>query len=260
MKSLLFSISAVWFIVACSQPSKQAAYPQELFRSEELVITQVSENTYIHTSYLQTTDFGKVACNGLVITGGREAFVFDTPTDDMSSAALIEWLEGSANFKIKGVLPTHFHKDCWGGLPVFESRGIPSYASHQTIKLAADNNFVQPQHGFADSLLLDVGGEIILAKHFGEGHTEDNVIVYFPGEDILFGGCLIKELGAQKGFLGDANVQEWSTTVERIRNRFSEVKVVVPGHGAFGDAGLLDYTIDLFRTRHFGEGRFQTAD
>jgi metallo-beta-lactamase class B len=259
MKSFLFVLSAI-YLAGCSTPPKQVVFPQELFRSEELVVTQVSENAFIHTSYLQTDDFGKVACNGLVLTGGGYAFVFDTPTDDQSSASLIEWLEDIGNFQLKGVVPTHFHKDCLGGLPVFESRGIPSFASHQTIKFATENDFALPQHGFADSLFFQVGGEIILAKHFGQGHTEDNVVVYFPSEDVLFGGCLIKELGAQKGFLGDANVSAWSQTVETIKQRFPDVKLVVPGHGAFGDVGLLDYTIELFRTRHFGEGRHQNAN
>ncbi|MCC5938482.1 MAG: subclass B1 metallo-beta-lactamase [Lunatimonas sp.] len=263
MRDSLFVISATCVaitMVACNTPSNQAIFPQELFRSEELVVTQVSENAYIHTSYLQTDDFGKVACNGLVLTGGGEAYVFDTPTDDISSEALIEWLQNSADFQVKGVVPTHFHKDCLGGLPVFESWGIPSYASHQTIQFAAENNFALPQHGFADSLLLKVGDKTILATHYGEGHTADNVVVYFSSEDILFGGCLVKELGAQKGFLGDANVFAWSHTVERIKKRFPEVKVVVPGHGAFGDGALLDYTLELFKTRHFGEGRVPNAD
>ncbi|EON75501.1 Beta-lactamase [Lunatimonas lonarensis] len=259
MKSFLFVLSAI-YLAGCSAPPKQVVFPQELFRSEELVVTQVSENAFIHTSYLQTDDFGKVACNGLVLTGGGEAFVFDTPTDDSSSEVLLQWLESSRGLQVKGVVPTHFHKDCLGGLPVFASRGIPSYASHQTIAFAVDNNFALPQYGFEDSLYFQVGGEIILAKHFGQGHTEDNVVVYFPSEEVLFGGCLIKELGAQKGYLGDANVSAWSQTVENIKERFPDVKLVVPGHGAYGDVGLLDYTIELFRTRHFGEGRHQNAN
>lgn len=31
----------------------------------------------------------------------------------------------------------------------------------------------------------------------------------------MFGGCLIKELDAGKGYLGDANVADWSSTVEK---------------------------------------------
>ncbi|MFD2203218.1 subclass B1 metallo-beta-lactamase [Shivajiella indica] len=240
----------------CQSSSKEVIFPDEVYRSEALVVTRISANAYVHTSYLLTNDFGNVPCNGLLITSGKEAFVFDTPTDDPSSEELIEWIQSSLGLEIKGVMPTHFHNDCLGGLKSFEDKGIPSYASNHTIQLAKENNFVLPQLGFSDSLELNVGGKTILAKYFGEGHTQDNVVVYFSGEDVLFGGCLIKEMGANKGFLGDANVNSWSNTVENVKKRFPDAKIVVPGHGQYGNIELLDYTINLFKTRHFGEGKF----
>lgn len=63
----------------------------------------------------------------------------------------------------------------------------------------------------------------------------------------MFGGCLIKEVDANKGYLGDANLKEWSNTVEKIKKEYPNVAIVVPGHGEFGDEKLLDYTIRLFK-------------
>ena len=65
----------------------------------------------------------------------------------------------------------------------------------------------------------------------------------------MFGGCLIKELDANKGYLGDANVSEWSATVEKVKKEYPDVKIIVPGHGDYGDKKLLDYTINLFRAQ-----------
>ena len=64
---------------------------------------------------------------------------------------------------------------------------------------------------------------------------------------MLFGGCLIKELEAGKGYLGDANVAAWSGTVEAVKQAYPDVRVVVPGHGEPGDGKLLNYTIGLFK-------------
>ena len=75
-----------------------------------------------------------------------------------------------------------------------------------------------------------------------------NVVSYFPKENILFGGCLIKELQATKGYLGDANVGEWSSTVEKVKQQYPNVKIVIPGHGKIGGKDLLDFTIKLFET------------
>jgi len=117
------------------------------------------------------------------------------------------------------------------------------------MQLAKENNFVVPKNSFGDSLILKVGNENIIAKFFGEGHTKDNVVVYFPSEDVLFGGCLLKEIDATKGYLGDANVTDWSITVERVKKEYPNVKIVVPGHGEYGNKKLLDYTINLFKTQ-----------
>ena len=59
---------------------------------------------------------------------------------------------------------------------------------------------------------------------------------------------MVKSLNAGKGYLGDANVNEWSNTVEKVKNKFNKVEHVVPGHGLEGNTDLLDYTIDLFNT------------
>jgi metallo-beta-lactamase class B len=49
--------------------------------------------------------------------------------------------------------------------------------------------------------------------------------------------------------LGDANVIDWSRTVESVKKEFPNVKIVVPGHGEYGNIKLLDYTINLFRAQ-----------
>ena len=104
-----------------------------------------------------------------------------------------------------------------------------------------------PQYGFAGSLVLVTGIEHVMLKHFGEGLTVDNVVGYSAKENELFGGCLVKELNATEGYLGDANVGAWSSTVERVKQAYPQVKLVVPGHGQHGDRRLLDYTIALFK-------------
>ena len=63
----------------------------------------------------------------------------------------------------------------------------------------------------------------------------------------MFGGCLIKEINATKGYLKDANTNSWSSTVEKVKMAYPNVKIIVPGHGRYGDKKLLEYTIELFK-------------
>lgn len=245
---MLLTLLIIGTTTHCTSKKQKAFQPKVVFQSEDLIITQLTENSFQHTSYKQTNDFGNVPCNGLIVRNSDETIVFDTPTNDKSSEALLQWIKGTLHCKINAIIPTHFHDDCLGGLKVFEDHGIPSYAYFKTIELAKENNFVAPRTSFRDALVLKVGNEKIIAKFFGEGHTKDNIVGYFPSENVMFGGCLIKELDANKGYLGDATLADWSTTVQKIKKAYPKVKIVVPGHGAYGDATLLDYTIRLFTT------------
>jgi metallo-beta-lactamase class B len=222
-------------------------FPREVYSSDQLTVIQRAPHSWQHISHKATNDFGNVPCNGLVVRSGNEVIVFDTPTNDTASNELITWIRDSLACSVKAVVPTHFHDDCLGGLRAFHARGIASHAHAPTIALARATGAVVPQHGFSDSLTLSVGTTSVLVKFFGEGHTKDNVVGYFPPDDVLFGGCLIKEVGASKGYLADANVRAWSTTVERVRSTFPHARIVIPGHGEPGTVELLDYTIVLFR-------------
>lgn len=231
-------------LIICSM-----ANTEDLYKTDKLKIAPLSKGTFIHTSFLETKQWGKVSSNGLVYINNGEAIVFDTPANDSASAELINWIEGTAKAEIKAVIINHFHEDCLSGLDVFHGEGIQSYASGLTIELTrADslNGLAIPKNAFEKELNLRVGNKIVVNKYFGEGHTRDNIVSYIPSEKVLFGGCLIKELGAKEGNLADANVKEWAKTVSKVKKAFPDLKYVVPGHGNYGDEGLLDYTIRLF--------------
>jgi metallo-beta-lactamase class B len=240
-------IFCVIIITSCSQKERDTYNATVVYESDVLTITQISDNAYVHTSYLQTESFGKVGCNGLLVYDHGETIIFDTPTTDSVSSLLMYWIETSLHSNVKAVIATHFHEDCLGGLNAFHQHSVASYANQHTIALAHENDLELPEHAFHDSLSLAVGETSVMVRYFGEGHTRDNVVGYFPKEHILFGGCLIKAQDATKGFLGDANVDAWPITVEKVKKAFPHVEVVIPGHGAIGDASLLDYTIKLFR-------------
>ncbi len=248
LKALLLIIISLTSLNSISQ--KRAKFKsKEIYKTKSLVIIQIAENSFNHISFKQTNDFGYVPCNGLIVRNNNEVIVFDTPTNDKSAEELIKWIKETLGCKINAVIPTHFHDDCLGGLKAFHENKIASYANFKTIELAKENKYEVPENGFTESIILKVGNESVTVKFFGEGHTKDNVVGYFPSENVMFGGCLIKEIKASKGYLGDANVETWSSTVEKVRNEYPNVKVVVPGHGKYGNQKLLDYTIQLFKTQ-----------
>ena len=235
------------FLFLCAISPLFAQQVEPIYASETLKIGQLSPNTFVHISYLPTEDFGKVACNGMIVIHKGEALVFDTPSDSVGSAELINWLEQERKAKVIGVVATHFHDDCVAGLEAFHSRGIPSYGTFKTIELATAEGNLVPQNGFENTLNLRVGKLKVTNQFLGEGHTRDNVVSYVPSDRVLFGGCLIKQLKAGVGFIGDANIPAWPVTVAQVKSSFPKTAIVIPGHGEIGDSSLLDYTIQLFQ-------------
>lgn len=261
MQTLTLSLFLALILLSCQNNDGQQSKVQDsanstisqmtisgmsVYDSENLSINKISKHVYQHISYLNTDSFGKVACNGMVVVNGNEAVVFDTPTDEASAQELIDYLAKELNCKVKGVIATHFHADCVGGIGAFHQNSIPSYASTQTIELLKSKGSPLPQNGFDDSLELSVGDRKVYAQFVGEGHTKDNVIGYFPADKVMFGGCLIKEMGAEKGFLGDANMVAWSETARNAKAKYPQTFVVIPGHGKAGGQELFDYTAKLF--------------
>lgn len=196
-------------IFSCSS-QKTNLKTKEVYRSETLIITQVAKNTYQHTSFLQTESFGKVDCNGMIVHNSNETVVFDTPATKEVSEELINWVHNHLKSKINNIVVTHFHEDCLGGLNAFHKHNIPSIAHYKTIEIVKTKNIDIPQESFSTSKIIAVGDTAVELYYFGEGHTTDNIVGYYPKEKVLFGGCLIKALNASKGNLEDANEQQWA--------------------------------------------------
>lgn len=245
MKSISFLL-LLFTIFSCSKPIQVNKNSIIVYQSENLIIEKLSENVYQHISYLQTNDFGKVGCNGMIVVHQNEAVVLDTPADAESSAELIQFISAKLNAKINSVVATHFHADCVGGLDEFHKIGVPSYANQMTIDLLKENEKNIPQIGFEKELTLNIGNKNVYLNYFGEGHTKDNIVAYYPDEKTLFGGCLLKENGAGKGNLEDANEDDWSETVTKLKEKYPDIQTVIPGHGKRGGMELVDYTIGLF--------------
>jgi metallo-beta-lactamase class B len=214
--------------------------------SKDIELIKLSENAYIHVSYADYPQFGRLPANGLVFINGGEAFLMDTPVNDTLTKDLVVWLTDSMNLKIVGFVPNHWHNDCMGGLGYLQSRGIDSYASQMTVDIAKTKNLPVPAHGFKDSIQLQLGDKSICCYFFGAAHSRDNIVVWIPSERILFAGCMVKSLSATDlGNTVDGDLAAYPKTIGKLRDRFSMAKIVIPGHGEFGGLELIAHTLKL---------------
>ena len=84
--------------------------------------------------------------------------------------------------------------------------------------------------------------------YLGGGHTVDNIVAWIPEKKILFGGCMVKSMRARNlGNITEADLDEWPKTLKRVKERYSNAEIAVPGHGRPDGIGLIDHTISLLK-------------
>ncbi len=226
-------------------PSICIAQGNTINLSDDVELIKINDQVYIHKTLTDSEVYGRFYSNGLIYIQNNEALIADTPIDTSHANLIIQWLTDQ-NITIKALVVNHHHQDALGSLTSFHALDIPSYGHVETSELAIKNNLAPPTYTFTDSLNISTGNTFTTAYFFGEGHTSDNIVLWIPSERTLFGGCMIKSLGAGKGNLEDANVSEWSNTVSRIKMYFPDIQTVIPGHGNYGGTKLLDYTVKMF--------------
>jgi metallo-beta-lactamase class B len=260
-----FIIACVSFFISASGSDTQL--------SEDLVIKKVEDGVYVVTHSFPW------AGSSLVVFLSENKVVFvDTPYNNEATEKVVEWIK-SGNEKANIIeINTGFHNDNLGGNEYLLSQNIPVYGSKLTAKLIEEGKiyetmaaasklleksvkvsqeclesyktqrFKAPNHLFEidEGLKLNLGKEFVEVYFPGESHSIDNLVVYFHNRKILFGGCMVKSLESKNlGFTGDANMEEWPKSVEKVLKRYKDARIVVPGHGNWGDTKLLMHTIGL---------------
>lgn len=97
--------------------------------------------------------------------------------------------------------------------------------------------------------MFEVGNYNFETYYAGEGHTKDNIVVWFGRNEILYGGCLIKSTESNNlGNIADANLQEWQPTNKKVIRKYPRPKFVIPGHYGWSSNKELQHTLKLLES------------
>ncbi len=227
------------------------AYPQAgdtiLVRSD-IQLIHIRDSFFLHVTYDEVDGFGSVSSNGLFIIRNGNALMIDTPMDEDKTACLLNFLRDSIHATVTMFIPGHWHNDCIGGLAELHRRNVFSIANEMTCNECVKRNLEVPKASFSKSLEFSFGGIQVKCFYPGAGHSMDNVVVYFPDQKILFGGCLIKSAGSTGiGYIADGDVNEWQKSLKRVRKKFPNAEIIVPGHGSTGSLMLIRHTRNIIK-------------
>lgn len=211
---------------------------------QPLEIEKVTEDIYLHKSYKQFTGWGLLSSNGLVAIRNNEAFIIDTPWSTKDTKQLVSWIK-EKGVNVIGSVSTHSHEDRTAGIQWLNQQGIPTYASKLTNSLLESEDKIKATHSLEGDTNLLANG---LAEAFypGPGHTVDNLVIWIPSMKLLYGGCLLRSIEAKgMGYTGEADIQQWPHSVEKVLTKYGDAKWVIPGHGPYGGVDVLKHTISL---------------
>lgn len=237
-------LTAVVFSILCQAPT-QAQSSQK----PKLTVTPLNDRVYVHTTY-GLYKKNSIPSNGLIIRTNDGLVLVDTGWDSEgdtdNTRQLLQWVADSLRQPVRLCIVTHAHEDRVGGISELRKAGIRVISTPLTAQKSVKLGYEAPDGILPADTTFTIGQEPIRCYFPGEGHTNDNIVVWLPNQQILHGGCFVKSVAAfGMGNIADANLAEWANSVRRVINQFGTAKIVVPGHEEWSDSKALEHTLRL---------------
>jgi glyoxylase-like metal-dependent hydrolase (beta-lactamase superfamily II) len=195
-----------------------------------------------------------------IVAGDNAVLVIDTAMGAENGGRVLSEARRIAGDRKLFLTTTHFHPEHAFGAQAFERDATYVTNTVQAQELADKGaEYVEMFSGFGPVLAellagvelvapeimysgeearLDLGGKAVQLLYYGPAHTRGDQLVFLPQERILFAGDLVENRFLPIFPDEDAIGSCWLGLLDRIETL--DPAVVVPGHGAVGDLGLVE--------------------
>jgi glyoxylase-like metal-dependent hydrolase (beta-lactamase superfamily II) len=195
-----------------------------------------------------------------IVEGDHAVLVIDTAMGAENGARVLSQGRRVAGDRKLFLTTTHFHPEHAFGAQAFERDATYVTNTAQADELADKGaEYVEMFSGFGPVLAelltgvelvapevtysgeearLDLGGTAVHLLYYGPAHTRGDQLIFLPRERILFPGDLVENRFLPIFPDSDASGSRWLGLLDRIEAL--DPAVVVPGHGAVGDVGLVE--------------------
>lgn len=209
-------------------------------------LRKINDNIWVHISYTNYNGI-RTASNGLIAVSSPGIVMIDTPWTNGQTKELLKLAKDLFNKDVKLAVITHAHEDRIGGIDTLLENNIEVRSTSLTVKEAEKSGFKKPQAKLDTESKITIGNLTLETYYPGEGHSSDNIVVWFPQYKVLFGGCIIKSMeSTDLGSTVDANIQQWPLSVKKVYDKYNNAETVIPGHGNWGKINIIKHTLDLF--------------
>jgi glyoxylase-like metal-dependent hydrolase (beta-lactamase superfamily II) len=222
---------------------------------EEGAIEQVAE--HVHVIPDRRVEF---VPNVGIVVGDRSVLVVDTAMGRVNGERILAAARELAGDRRLLLTTTHFHPEhAFGAQPLAAAATYVANAAQAgeladkgaeyvemfsgfgpaLAELLADVELVAPDVTYSgESARLDLGGIEVELLYHGPAHTRGDQLVWLPEARILFPGDLVENRFLPIFPDPDADGERWLAMLDRLDAL--EPATLVPGHGAVGDATMIE--------------------
>ena len=210
-----------------------------------LVIQHLKGDFYIFITYNYYKG-ERISANGMYLLTNKGAVMFDTPWDSTQFQPLLDSIKIKHHKDVVMCIATHFHGDRTGGLEYYRQHGVRTYTTEQTDELSKKRGMKQAQFLIEKDTAFSIGQYRFETFYPGRGHAPDNIVIWFPKQKVLYGGCLVKSASdTDLGNLGDADVNAYATTVSKVQQHCTKPDYIITGHGDYKNKRSLQHTREM---------------
>ena len=211
----------------------------------KLKISRLAGDFYIYTTYNLYKEY-QLPANGMYLVTDSGVVMFDTPWDTTQFQPLLDSIKLKHNKKVVMCFATHWHSDKTAGLEYYRQLGIKTYTTVLTDELSKKNNKKRAEFLMANDTVFNAGQYSFETYYPGQGHTEDNIVIWFKKERILYGGCLIKGADAEDlGYLDDGNVNEYASALKRVQKKCRKPMFIIIAHSDWKNINSLKHSLRM---------------
>lgn len=209
----------------------------------KLKISHLTGDFYIYTTY-NTYQESQVPANGMYLVTNNGVVLFDTPWDTTQFQPLLDSIQLKHNKPVLMCFATHWHNDKTAGLEYYRLQGIKTYTTALTDELSKKYDKKRAEFLMTKDTVFTVGQYSFETYYPGQGHTEDNIVIWFKKEKILYGGCLIKGADDENlGFLDDGNKTAYASTLKKVQRKCRNPNFIIVAHSDWKNINSLKHSI-----------------
>jgi metallo-beta-lactamase class B len=209
----------------------------------KLEISHLTGDFYIYTTYNTYKEY-LIPSNGMYLVTKNGVVMFDTPWDTTQFQPLLDSIKLKHSKNVVMAFATHWHSDKTAGLEYYKYLGIKTYTTTLTDELSKKNNKKRAEFLMTKDTVFNVGQYSFETYYPGQAHTEDNIVIWFENEKILYGGCLIKGVEDKDlGYLGDGNVRDYASTLKRVQKKYRNPKHIIIAHSDWNNINSLNHSL-----------------